>query len=243
MLNSRSRATPVTNKNMKNRPKLLIFDVNETLLDLKPLVKSVAKALGGKEELVELWFTTMLQYSLVETTSGSYREFGEIGAAVMTMVARNHGIGLSMDDAIEAIKPISSLPPHADVRAGLQTLKDAGYRMITLTNSPQKGVDAQLENAGLTEFFEQRLSVGEIGTYKPDLKTYRWAAEKTGVEVGDCMLIAAHGWDITGALRAEMRAGFLARPGKSLYPLAPEPELVGKDLRDAANLLAALGEG
>ena len=122
-------------------------------------------------------------------------------------------------------------------------MKDAGYRMVTLTNSPQKGVDAQLENAGLTEFFEQRLSVGEIGTYKPDLKTYRWAAEKTGVEVGDRMLIAAHGWDITGALRAEMRAGFLARPGKSLYPLAPEPELVGKDLRDAANLLAALGEG
>jgi len=62
MLNSRSSAAPVTNQNMKNRPKLLIFDVNETLLDLKPLEKSVAKALGGKEELVELWFTTMLQY-------------------------------------------------------------------------------------------------------------------------------------------------------------------------------------
>ncbi len=240
ILNFRAGATPITNKDMKNRPKLLIFDVNETLLDLKPLKKSVAKALGGKEELVELWFTKMLHYSLVETASGGYREFGEIGAAVMTMVAKDHGIGLSMEEAKEAINPITGLPPHADVRAGLQTLKDAGFRMITLTNSPQKGVDAQMENSGLTEFFEQRLSVGEIRTYKPDLRTYRWAAEKTGVAVGDCMMIAAHGWDIAGALRAEMRAGFLARPGKSLYPLAPEPELVAKDLKEAADLLAAL---
>jgi len=123
---------------MKNRPKLLIFDVNETLLDLKQLESSVAKVLGGKDELVKLWFTTMLHYSLVETTTDSYRDFGEIGAAVMTMVAKDHGIQLSMEDAKEAIKPITSLPPHDDVKSGLQSLKDAGYRMITLTNSPRR---------------------------------------------------------------------------------------------------------
>lgn len=240
IINTRASADPETDKRMKKRPKLLIFDVNETLLDLHALQESVAKALGGKKELVELWFTTMLHYSLVETVSGNYREFGEIGAAVMTMVAKDHGIQLSMEDAKEAIKPITSLPAHDDVKAGLQALKDAGYRMITLTNSPQKGVDAQLENAGLTAFFEQRLSVGEIGTYKPDLRTYRWAAEKTGVAVGECMLIAAHGWDVAGALRAGMRAAFLARPGKSLYPLASEPELVAKDLEVVAEKLVAI---
>ncbi len=240
ILKSRVSAAPETDKNMKKRPELLIFDVNETLLDLKPLKESVAKALDGKTELVELWFTKMLHYSLVETVSGNYREFGEIGAAVMTMVARDHGMELSMEDAKEAIKPITSLPAHDDVKAGLQTLKDAGYRMITLTNSPQKGVDAQMENAGLTEFFEQRLSVGETGTYKPDLSTYRWAAEKMGVAAGDCMLVAAHGWDVAGALRAGMGAAFLARPGKSLYPLAPEPGLVAKDLQAAAEVLVAM---
>jgi len=97
-----------------------------------------------------------------------------------------------------------------------------------------------MKNAGLDGFFEQLLSIAEIEKYKPDLGTYRWAAEKTGVAVGDCMLIAAHGWDITGALRAEMRAAFLARLGKSLYPLAPEPEIVGKDLIEAAGMLIAM---
>lgn len=36
------------------RPKVLFFDVNETLLDLKPLKQSVGEALGGRPELVPL---------------------------------------------------------------------------------------------------------------------------------------------------------------------------------------------
>lgn len=51
------------------KPKVIIFDVNETLLDLAPLKKSVGQALGGREDLLPLWFSTMLHYSLVETLS------------------------------------------------------------------------------------------------------------------------------------------------------------------------------
>lgn len=225
---------------MKSRPQLLIFDVNETLLDLDPLKESVTKALGGRKDLVTLWFTTMLHYSLVETTTGSYRKFGEIGAATMTMVAEEHGIILSMEAAREAIQPITSLPAHGDVKAGLQPLKDAGFRMITLTNSPPEVVDAQMENAGLSGFFEKLLSIGSLETYKPDPGTYNWAAKEMGVPPGDCMLVAAHGWDVTGALRAGLRAGFLARPGKALYPLSPKPELIAKDLKEAAAILVAM---
>lgn len=222
---------------MKPRPKLLIFDVNETLLDLKALQESVAKALGGKNGLAELWFTTMLHHSLVETMSGGYREFGEIGAAVMTMVAMDHDIELSMEDAKEAINPITSLPAHEDVKPGLKILKDAGYRMITLTNSSQEGVNAQMKNSGLGRFFEQFFSIGETKYYKPDLRTYRWAAEKMNLPIENCMLIAAHGWDITGAMRAGMRTAFIARPGKSLYPLAGQPEIIAEDLISVARVL------
>ncbi len=222
------------------RPKLLFFDVNETLLDLAPLEKSVTAAFGGRSELVKTWFTTMLQYSLVETVSGTYHKFGEIGAAVMTMVAKDHGLELSMEAAKEAIKPITSLPAHPDVKSGLQMLKDAGFRMATLTNSPQEGVDAQMENAGLSGYFEKRLSVGTIKTYKPDLRTYAWAARQMDVAPEDCMLVAAHGWDIAGALHAGLRGAFLSRPGKSLYPLSPEPEISAPDLKEAAALLLAM---
>ncbi|VGO20459.1 hypothetical protein SCARR_02522 [Pontiella sulfatireligans] len=40
------------------KPKVIIFDVNETLLDLAPLKVSAGKALGGREGLLTLWFST-----------------------------------------------------------------------------------------------------------------------------------------------------------------------------------------
>ncbi|MFD2256714.1 haloacid dehalogenase type II [Luteolibacter algae] len=222
------------------RPEVLFFDVNESLLDLEPLKKSVAKAFGGRDDLVTLWFTTMLQYSLVESAGESYQEFGEIGAAAMVMVARKNEIDLGIEEAKEAIKPITSLPAHPDVKPALERLKDAGYRLVTLTNSPQKGVDAQMENAGLSHFFEKRLSVGEIETYKPNRRTYLWAAEQMGVKPENSMLLAAHGWDIAGARWAGLRAVFLSRPGAQLYPLGPPPEHSSADLSKAADYLVTL---
>ncbi len=106
------------------RPGILFFDVNETLLDLGAMKASVAKALGGRDDLLPLWFTTMLQYSLVATVGDNYQDFGVIGAATLVMVARNLGIPLSEEDARKAIlDPIASLPPHPDVLPALEQLK------------------------------------------------------------------------------------------------------------------------
>jgi 2-haloacid dehalogenase len=48
-------------------------------------------------------------------------------------------------------QPIRSLPPHPDVRSALDQLKQAGFRIVTLTNSSQAGVDAQIKNAELLD--------------------------------------------------------------------------------------------
>ena len=133
--------------------------------------------------------------------------------------------------------PIRTLPPHPDVAHSLQRLKDAGFRMVTLTNSSNAAVEAQMRNAGLTDMFDERLSVEDIGLYKPHEHAYRWAARRMGVPASECMLIAAHGWDIAGALWAGWRGAFLARPGAQLYPLADSPEIVVPTLTGAADQL------
>ncbi|MBO6495222.1 MAG: haloacid dehalogenase type II [Roseivirga sp.] len=221
-------------------PKVLFFDVNESLLDLAAIKSSIGKALNGREDLVPLWFTTMLQYSLVSTTARQYADFGAIGMATLKMVAANNGIELSDDDAKAAVSPIKSLPAHSEVKEALALIKKAGYRMISLTNSSNAGVAAQFENAGLTDFFDQRLSVEDIGKFKPHTDVYDWAARKVGVKPEECMMIAAHGWDIAGALWANWRGAFIARPGQQLYPLAPLPEINETDLLKIANRLVAL---
>lgn len=85
------------------RPKLLFFDVNETLLDLSAMKTSVAHALDGRANLLPLWFATLLQYSLAATVGDNYDDFGEIGAAAMIMVARSNGVTLSPEDARKAM--------------------------------------------------------------------------------------------------------------------------------------------
>lgn len=211
------------------QPTLLLFDVNETLLDLAPLKQKVGDLLQDPDAATQ-WFTTLLQYSLVMTVSDQYAPFTDVGVATLQMLGRNADIVIDAEDAKAALSVMRSLPPHADVKPALQRLQDQGLRLVTLTNSPQAGVKAQMESAGLTELFERQLSVDTVGKYKPHRAVYEWAASEMGVAPGDCMLVAAHGWDVAGAAWAGLRTAFIAREGQQKFPLAPPPDVDVADL-------------
>lgn len=220
-----------------NKP-TLFFDVNETLLDLSPLKERITEVLGGNKDLVPLWFTTLLQYSLVTSASGQYAPFAHIGAATLRMVAANNDITISQETARNIVtEGLRSLPAHPEVKEALTRLRDHGYTLVALTNGSQEGLDAQCAYAGLTDYFDERLSVEEVGKFKPFTETYAWAAHRMGVKPGECMLVAAHGWDVAGARWAGWRAAFVSRPGQQVYPLAPTTEIEGRDLREVADVL------
>lgn len=227
--------------NTTTRPKVLFFDVNETLLDLTAMKESVGKVLGNRSDLLPLWFTTMLQYSLVTTVGRQYNDFGNIGSAALQMVAANHGITLTEDQAKEAILgPLRSIPAHPEVKQALTDLKKAGYKLVSFTNSSNIGVETQFKNAGLLDYFDQRLSIEDIGKFKPHTDAYDWAARTMGVKPNECLLVAAHGWDIAGALWANWRGAFVSRPGAQQYPLAPTPEIAEPNLKRIAEKLIAI---
>ncbi|WP_343329952.1 haloacid dehalogenase type II [Polaribacter staleyi] len=220
------------------KPKVVFFDVNETLLDLSPVKKQIGIVLGGREDLLSLWFTTMLQYSLVVSASGQYKPFTHIGAATLQMVAANNDIVISEEEARKIIvAAMQNLPAHPEVKEALTQLKKAGYKLVAFTNSSNEGLKNQFKNAGLTDYFDDLLSVEDSGTFKPFTNTYVWGAHKMGVQLDECMLIAAHGWDVAGALWAGWRAAFINRPGQQLFPLAPKTEIVENNLKKVAEIL------
>lgn len=224
----------------EEKPKVIFFDVNETLLDLQSMRGSVSEALGGRDDLLPLWFSTMLHYSLVDTVTDRYHHFGDIGVTALLIVAEINDIELSEEEARTAIvTPLRSLPPHPDAVEGLKTLKNMGYTLVSLTNSSNKAVLTQFENAGFTEYFDRRLSIEDIEIYKPHLKAYHWAAKQMGVNPKDTLMVAAHGWDIAGAKAAGMKAAFITRPGKVMYPLAIPADYVVNDLHELADTLRA----
>lgn len=217
-------------------PKVLLFDVNETLLDLAELHESVDRVLlqhGSSKQ----WFSNVLHYSLVLTVSGQYRPFPEIGSAVLQMMATNRDVMLSEEDARTAIEPMRNAPAHPGVLPALDVFRRAGIRMAALTNSTSDGVRVQLESAGIAGFFEQQLSVDSIGRYKPHRDVYDWAVGQMQVRPDECMLVAAHPWDVAGAAWAGLRTAFLARLGVRPLPLAPAPDIACLDLQDLASRL------
>ena len=223
------------------RPEVIFFDVNETLLDLTPLKESVGETLGGRPELAPLWFTMLLQYSLVSTVADRYNNFDEIGAACLRMVAKSLGLELGGDAAERCLAPMRCLPPHPDVVPALGRLRDAGFRLATLTNSSKSAVVDQMQNAGLARFFESLLSVEEVGLYKPHTHVYRWAARRVGVDVSECLFVAAHGWDVAGAAWAGMRTAFIARPGQQVFPLGPATDLAVPSFKGLPDALVGMG--
>ena len=222
----------------KNNLPLILFDVNETLLDMSALKKKINVLLKSSKGF-RIWFGMLLHYTLVDKCTNSYHDFSAIADAALDMAAKALKARIDQKEKKEALQTIKQLSAYDDAPKGLQLLKDNNFRLATLTNSPPATLAAQLQYAKLTEYFEATLSIDSIKKYKPALETYKWATEQLSVNVSDAILIAAHGWDIAGALQAGMQAAFIERKGQSLYPLSPKPAFTGKDLVEIANKIIA----
>jgi 2-haloacid dehalogenase len=215
-----------------------VFDVNETLLDLAAMDPHFERVFGAAA-LRTTWFAQMIQSALVATVTGSYSRFGDHAVAALRMLAEQTGVQLRDDDRDAIAGQLRQLPAHPEVPGALRRLREAGFRLAALTNSTLEVARAQLENAGLVDLFDEVLSADAVRRLKPAAEPYRMAAERLGVDVGEVRLVAAHAWDVAGALRAGCAAAFVARPGKVLDPLVERPDVVGADLAEVADGIIA----
>jgi 2-haloacid dehalogenase len=215
--------------------KVLVFDVIETLLDLRPLRAPFARAFEDPSPLGE-WFARLLHGSLVATVTDTYEDFGTIGGRALDTVARRRDHDLSEDDREAILGTLGRLPPHPEVPGALSRLRSAGLPLATLTNSSGKTARKQLDHAGLAELFDQILSVEEVRRYKPAPEPYLMAAERLGVEPPEMRMVAAHDWDVLGAMRAGCAAAFVARRDAP-FVLGDPPDVVAPDLAAVAEAI------
>ena len=201
-----------------SKPKVLVFDVNETLLDLAPLKKQIAQALGD-EKLVGEWFSTLLHYSLVHTLTQNYAPFGQIGANALLMLSKREGQQLSAASALDLVETgLCKLSPYPDVVSTLTHLKKAGFKLVTLTNSSSSAAKAKLAYAQIYDQFDQHYTVEPVKQFKPAPAAYQQVFDSLGIKADQAMMIAAHPWDLMGARAVGMRTCFVRRPGKVSYP-------------------------
>lgn len=207
--------------------RVIAFDVNETLLDLAPL----DDLLGGADARAR-WFSLMLQVAFVGGLTDRYVDFTTAQRAALTMLGQDE----KTDRVLDQMK---RLPPHPDVAPALDQLKD--IRLAALTNSTLEVATAQLQNAGIADRFDAILSADQVRALKPRPEPYHLVARHFDAQPSDVRLVAAHAWDISGALAAGCKAAFVKRPGKALSPVGEQPDIVADDLLALAQQVAQPG--
>lgn len=226
---------------MLTQPSVLVFDVNETLIDIDSMAPLFGE-LFGDERVLREWFGQLVTYSMTTTLAGYYVDFFALGQGVLRMLAAAHQVTITDDDVARLQARMRTMPAHPDVAAGLTALRDGGFRLATLTNSPHRsGTPTPLENAGLAGYFERQLSVESVRAFKPSPVVYHHACQELGATPAECMMVAAHVWDTLGAQGVGFSAALITRPGNPPLPVdgLPQPDLVVSDLRQLAERLTA----
>jgi len=224
---------------MTAAPSVLVFDVNETLIDIDAMAPLFEQLFGDSRAMRE-WFGQLVMYSMTTALSGCYVDFFTLGQGVLRMLGEIHGVRIADPDLDRIKGAMLTMPAHPDVADGLAALRDNGFRLATLTNSPPNpGGASPLQGAGLGGYFERQFSVDARRTYKPARDVYDYVCRELDVSPADCMMVAAHVWDTVGAQSAGFSAALITRPGNAPLPLdgLPQPALVVDDLRELARQL------
>ena len=122
-------------------------------------------------------------------------------------------------------------------RPPLDLLRSADCVIAAMTNSPQATAEAQLTNAGLIGSFDRVMSVALVERFKPHPSVYKVAAARLAVPINEMTMVAAHDWDVAGAMAAGARGALVLRDGVSVNPLYPRPTITGSDLMKVAEAL------
>jgi len=209
----------------------ILFDINETVLDLSSL-KSRFRTAFGDDAVTSVWFSMLLHTSTVCALTDVKTDFATLAGAMLDSIAARLKVDLSADDRANILGGFANLPPHADVEKALIRLRSAGYRTIAFTNSSLKLVSSQIENAGLMKYYDEIVSVEKTGSFKPDTKVYRFVAERVNRPIGELRLIATHDWDTHGALSAGLLAAYIDRSGAPYHPLYIRPDVFAENMGD-----------
>ncbi len=223
----------------KGRPKVVAFDVIETLFNLGPMGKRLAQA-GLPEQALPVWFARLLRDAFALDATGVFKTFREVAASTLEVLMAEHGVRPKEEDVNNVLAGFGELPAHEDVKPAFKTLKDAGIRIVTLTNGSAQTTQKLLKKAGVGDMVERAISIDEVKHWKPRREVYLHAANVCGVQPQEVALVAAHAWDIQGANRAGLTTGWVSRAEKAFPQVMQPPDVKGDTLTAVVQQLSAL---
>ncbi|HIF9170953.1 TPA: haloacid dehalogenase type II [Photobacterium damselae] len=212
---------------------IIIFDINETILNLESLHKIFVDIFDNNLMLSQ-WFSKLLHTSAVCAITKVETDFFTLASITLDNMFDDNQLELSKFDKKEFLNEFTRLQPYSDVIPALKYLKENGFKLIALSNSSSKLINEQLNNSGVISFFDEIISAEEVTTFKPDPQVYKYAAKRLGVSLNRLRLVATHDWDTHGALSVGMKAAYLSRNDKKYTSVFKKVDIKGSDMMEIA---------
>jgi 2-haloacid dehalogenase len=235
---------------MEGETKALFFDVFGTLVDWRSGVARDAKAMLEPHGYALDWlgfadaWRGEYQGALEEVRSGRlpFQKLDLLHRKNLDLVlARFEVSGLSEDDRRKLNLAWHRLDAWPDVAPGLGRLRRK-YWLAPVSNA---NISLMVDLARRNDLPWDVILGAEIaGDYKPKPRVYLAAAEAFDLAPGQCMMVAAHSFDLKAAAALGLRTAHVARPyeyGEGRGEAAPKipVDVTAKTIEDLAEQLGA----
>lgn len=221
---------------MPARPRVIVFDMIETVFSLEPVRRALADR-GLPPVALELWFARLLRDAFAITAAGGYVTFADVARGALPAVC--HTLGSEEVDASGVLDAFGRLPAYADARPAMEHCREEGVGVAALTNGSRETTERLLAQGDLADLIDRVVSVHDVGVWKPSAAVYEAALAGSGVEPAEAALVAVHGWDVHGARRAGFMTGWCSRLEGTLSSALGPVDVEAEDLLSVVHGLLA----
>ena len=218
---------------------MFVFDAYGTLLDVDAAAREAASE-PGMEALKEHWRPIakgwrerQLRYSWLCSMMGKYDDFWELTIRSLDTTLEEHA--LASNDKVRArlLSLYSELSAYEEVPEVLANLKAAGHKLAVLSNASPSMLVKAVEAAGISEWFDELLSVDVLKCDKPTPIIYQLVTERFNCKPSDVTFFSSNNWDVFGAGAFAFKTIWVNRAGVAWDKLPGKPGLIVKSISEA----------
>ena len=192
-------ASPANAQMMAPRYKAIAFDYF-VIFDPNSVVAEAEKIFPGKGmDFTKAWRAKQFEYGFLRSITNNHEDFFKVTEEAMLYTIENMKLEASDEQKKQLLNAYLSLKPWPDAVQGLKKLKASGIKIITIANFSKKMLQANADNAGIADLFDELLSTEVNKTYKPDPKAYALGMERLNLKKEEVVFAAFGGWDAYGA--------------------------------------------
>jgi 2-haloacid dehalogenase len=221
---------------MPTVPRLILFDVFGTLLEMNKIRYRINEALQSRRAY-PIWSELSTQYACVDIITGDFHSFDELSKEALQRTSEILGQPLNdqLHDEIDTL--MRHAPVHEDVQKGLSRLRDAGFQLAVLSNSSANVLRDRMESTGLISYFEYTLTSEDVRQYKPAREAYEAAIKRSELQPHEILMATSHWWDLRGANSAGLQTAFIQRNNSRKGSFSPTASFTVTSLVDLSEAL------